>query len=104
MPSSGRVWKKQLSLRSYCEAENENFQTMQHSKSFSQLLRSPQELEQALHLLLQEMHITPQLQFRLIGLGVYQLAAHETETQLLLLYFVQVLDVSLKIRQLCFTF
>ena len=58
---------------------------MQHSKSFSQLLRSPQELEQALNLLLQEMHITPQLQFRLIGLGVYQLAARETETQLLLL-------------------
>lgn len=62
-----------------------NFQTMQHSKSFSQLLRSPQELEQALYLLLQEMHITSQLQFRLIGLGVYQLAARETETQLLLL-------------------
>ena len=78
--------KKQLSARGVTvKLRMKNFQTMQHSKSFSQLLRSPQELEQALHLLLQEMHITSQLQFRLIGLGVYQLAARETETQLLLL-------------------
>lgn len=78
--------KKQLSARGVTvKLRMKNFQTMQHSKSFSQLLRSPQELEQALNLLLQEMHITPQLQFRLIGLGVYQLAARETETQLLLL-------------------
>lgn len=78
--------KKQLSARGVTvKLRMKNFQTMQHSKSFSQLLRSPQELEQALYLLLQEMHITHQLQFRLIGLGVYQLAARETETQLLLL-------------------
>lgn len=89
-PLIAQLWqsleKKQLSARGVTvKLRMKNFQTMQHSKSFSQLLRSPQELEQALNLLLQEMHITPQLQFRLIGLGVYQLAARETETQLLLL-------------------
>lgn len=89
-PLIAQLWqsleKKQLSARGVTvKLRMKNFQTMQHSKSFSQLLRSPQELEQALHLLLQEMHITSQLQFRLIGLGVYQLAARETETQLLLL-------------------
>ena len=89
-PLIAQLWqsleKKQLSARGVTvKLRMKNFQAMQHSKSFSQLLRSPQELEQALYLLLQEMHITPQLQFRLIGLGVYQLAARETETQLLLL-------------------
>ncbi|WP_432208987.1 DNA polymerase IV [Acinetobacter variabilis] len=89
-PLIAQLWqsleKKQLSARGVTvKLRMKNFQTMQHSKSFSQLLRSPQELEQALNLLLQEMHITSQLQFRLIGLGVYQLAARETETQLLLL-------------------
>ncbi|WKT73493.1 DNA polymerase IV [Acinetobacter variabilis] len=89
-PLIAQLWqnleKKQLSARGVTvKLRMKNFQTMQHSKSFSQLLRSPQELEQALYLLLQEMHITSQLQFRLIGLGVYQLAARETETQLLLL-------------------
>lgn len=58
---------------------------MQHSKSFKQVLRSPQELAQALDLLLDELHIAPQMQFRLIGVGVYQLSVPETETQLLLL-------------------
>ncbi|MEK5753237.1 DNA polymerase IV [Acinetobacter variabilis] len=89
-PLIAQLWqsleKRQLFARGVTvKLRMKNFQTMQHSKSFSQLLRSPQELEQALNLLLQEMHITPQLQFRLIGLGVYQLAARETETQLLLL-------------------
>ena len=78
--------KKRLTARGVTvKLKMKNFQIMQHSKSFRQLLRSPQELEQALTLLLQEMHLDPQLQFRLIGLGVYQLAAHEMESQLSLL-------------------
>ena len=78
--------KKPLTARGVTvKLKMKNFQIMQHSKSFRQLLRSPQELEQALTLLLQEMHLDPQLQFRLIGLGVYQLAAHEMESQLSLL-------------------
>ena len=78
--------KKQLSARGVTvKLKLKNFQVIQHSKSFKQLLRSPQELAQALDLLLDDLHIAPQMQFRLIGVGVYQLSAPETETQLLLL-------------------
>lgn len=89
-PLLGQVWqslqKKQLSARGVTvKLKLKNFQVMQHSKSFKQLLRSPQELAQALDLLLDDLHIAPQMQFRLIGVGVYQLSAPETETQLLLL-------------------
>ena len=78
--------KKQLSARGVTvKLKLKNFQVMQHSKSFKQLLRNPQELAQALELLLDDLHIAPQMQFRLIGVGVYQLSAPETETQLLLL-------------------
>lgn len=89
-PLLGQVWqslqKKQLSARGVTvKLKLKNFQMMQHSKSFKQVLRSPQELAQALDLLLDELHIAPQMQFRLIGVGVYQLSVPETETQLLLL-------------------
>jgi DNA polymerase-4 len=89
-PLLGQVWqslqKKQLSARGVTvKLKLKNFQVMQHSKSFKQVLRSPQELAQALDLLLDELHIAPQMQFRLIGVGVYQLSVPETETQLLLL-------------------
>ncbi|WP_455603185.1 DNA polymerase IV [Acinetobacter pecorum] len=85
-----QVWqslqKKQLSARGVTvKLKLKNFQVMQHSKSFKQILRSPQELAQALDLLLDDLHIAPQMQFRLIGVGVYQLSAPQTETQLLLL-------------------
>lgn len=89
-PLLGQVWqslqKKQLSARGVTvKLKLKNFQVMQHSKSFKQVLRSPQELAQALDLLLDDLHIAPQMQFRLIGVGVYQLSLPETETQLLLL-------------------
>ncbi|RDC52676.1 DNA polymerase IV [Acinetobacter sp. RIT592] len=89
-PLLGQVWqslqKKQLSARGVTvKLKLKNFQVMQHSKSFKQALRSPQELAQALDLLLDDLHIAPQMQFRLIGVGVYQLSIPETETQLLLL-------------------
>ena len=53
-PLIAQLWqsleKKQLSARGVTvKLRMKNFQTMQHSKSFSQLLRSPQELEQAIH-------------------------------------------------------
>lgn len=88
-PLLGQVWqslqKKQLSARGVTvKLKLKNFQVMQHSKSFKQALRSPQELAQALDLLLDDLHIAPQMQFRLIGVGVYQLSVLETETQLLL--------------------
>lgn len=89
-PLLGQVWqnlqKKQLSARGVTvKLKLKNFQVIQHSKSFKQILRSPQELAQALDLLLDDLHIAPQMQFRLIGVGVYQLSVPETETQLLLL-------------------
>ncbi|MCO8082779.1 DNA polymerase IV [Acinetobacter lwoffii] len=89
-PLLGQIWqslqKKQLSARGVTvKLKLKNFQVMQHSKSFKQVLRSPQELAQALDLLLDDLNIAPQMQFRLIGVGVYQLSVPETETQLLLL-------------------
>ncbi len=85
-----QVWqslqKKQLSARGVTvKLKLKNFQVMQHSKSFKQILRSPQELAQALDLLLDDLHIAPQMHFRLIGVGVYQLSVPEIETQLSLL-------------------
>ena len=85
-----QVWqslqKKQLSARGVTvKLKLKNFQVIQHSKSFKQILRSPQELAQALDLLLDDLHIAPQMQFRLIGVGVYQLSVPEIETQLSLL-------------------
>ncbi|WP_263576765.1 DNA polymerase IV [Acinetobacter pseudolwoffii] len=89
-PLLAQLWqslqKKQLSARGVSvKLKLKNFQVIQHSKSFKQALRSPEQLAQALDLLLGDLHVTPQMQFRLIGVGVYQLSAPQTETQLLLL-------------------
>ncbi len=89
-PLLAQLWqslqKKQLSARGVSvKLKLKNFQVIQHSKSFKQALRSPEQLAQALDLLLGDLHIAPQMQFRLIGVGVYQLSAPQTETQLLLL-------------------
>ena len=62
-----------------------NFQVLQHSKSFKQPLSSKKDLEDVLQILLAEMHIAPQDQFRLIGVGLYQLSPAEEQAQLSLL-------------------
>ena len=62
-----------------------NFQVLQHSKSFKTPLSNQADLEQALHQLLNEMHIPNDFQFRLVGIGVYQLTPQQQETQLSLL-------------------
>lgn len=59
-----------------------NFQVLQHSKSFKNPLRSLAELTQVLELLLNEMHIPDTYQFRLIGVGVYQLSSDDEQPQL----------------------
>lgn len=59
-----------------------NFQVLQHSKSFKHILKSPTEIHQVLEQLLKEMQIEPHDQFRLIGVGVYQLSEQQSETQL----------------------
>ncbi len=62
-----------------------NFQVLQHSKSFKQPLETKNDLENVLQLLLHEMHIPAQDQFRLIGIGLYQLSPADEQVQLSLL-------------------
>lgn len=82
-----RVWsnlqRKQLQARGVSvKLKLKNFQVLQHSKSFKQPLRSIQDLEQTLELLLHEMHVPEHYQFRLIGVGVYQLTTQQDQSQL----------------------
>ncbi|WP_347454539.1 DNA polymerase IV [Acinetobacter thermotolerans] len=89
-PLIQQVWnsmeKKQLSARGISvKLRLKNFQIIQHSRSFRSIFKDPQEMQQALYLLLQGMHLDPELQFRLIGVGVYQLSQRHQETQLSLL-------------------
>lgn len=85
-----QVWyslaRKQLHARGVsAKLKLKNFQVLQHSKSFKTPLNSRADLEQALHQLLNEMHIPNDFQFRLVGIGVYQLTPQQQETQLSLL-------------------
>lgn len=85
-----QVWssleKKQLSARGVsAKLKLKNFQVLQHSKSFKTSLNNREDLAQVLQQLLHEMHISEEDQFRLIGVGVYQLSAQNQETQLSLL-------------------
>ena len=85
-----QVWnaleKKQLHARGVsAKLKLKNFQVIQHSKSFKHVLQSKQELDQALTQLLEEMRIAPDLQFRLVGIGVYQLSEVQADAQLSLL-------------------
>ncbi|WP_171479093.1 DNA polymerase IV [Acinetobacter haemolyticus] len=86
-PLTEQIWRslerKQLTARGVnVKLKLKNFQTLQHSKSFKLPLRSQQDLEQVVLQLLNEMHIDPSFQFRLVGVGVYQLQALQQESQL----------------------
>lgn len=86
-PLTEQIWRslerKQLTARGVnVKLKLKNFQTLQHSKSFKLPLRSQQDLEQVVLQLLNEMHIDPSFQFRLVGIGVYQLQALQQESQL----------------------
>lgn len=85
-----QVWssleKKQLSARGVsAKLKLKNFQVLQHSKSFKTSLNNREDLAQVLQQLLHEMHISEEDQFRLIGIGAYQLSAQNKEAQLSLL-------------------
>lgn len=87
LPLAEQVWrslnKKQLSARGVSvKLKLKNFQVLQHSKSFKQALQSQQHLAQVVFQLLNEMHIDPAFQFRLVGVGVYQLQTAQDESQL----------------------
>ncbi|MCH7311241.1 DNA polymerase IV [Acinetobacter sp. ANC 4805] len=86
-PLAEQVWrslnKKQLTARGVSvKLKLKNFQVLQHSKSFKQALQSQQDLGQVVLQLLNEMHIGPTFQFRLVGVGVYQLQPLQQESQL----------------------
>lgn len=86
-PLLERVWntleKKQLQACGFTvKLKLKNFQVLQHSKSFKHPLKNIQELEQILYVLLNEMHIPEHDQFRLIGVGVYQLSELKEPPQL----------------------
>lgn len=85
-----QVWhsleRKQLNARGVsAKLKLKNFQVLQHSKSFKTPLSSQADLERVLVQLLEEMHLPENFQFRLIGIGVYQLTALQEEAQLSLL-------------------
>ena len=82
-----RVWfsleKRQFQARGVTvKLKLKNFQVLQHSKSFKQPLSSQQDMTQVIQVLLQEMQIPESHQFRLIGVGLYQLSEKQNESQL----------------------
>ena len=82
-----RVWlslqKKHMQARGVnVKLKLKNFQVLQHSKSFKQPLNSQQEMIQIIKILLAEMQIPEHFQFRLIGVGLYQLSEQQDEAQL----------------------
>lgn len=82
-----RVWlslqKKHMQARGVnVKLKLKNFQVLQHSKSFKQPLNSQQEMIQVIKILLAEMQIPEHFQFRLIGVGLYQLSEQQDEAQL----------------------
>ena len=82
-----QVWasleKKKLSAHGVsAKLKLKNFQVLQHSKSFKQPLQNKQQLEDVLQQLLIEMRISKHAQFRLIGVGVYQLSEQQDQPQL----------------------
>ena len=82
-----RVWlsleKKQMQARGVTvKLKLKNFQVLQHSKSFKKALNSQQDMTQVMQILLNEMQIPEHYQFRLIGVGLYQLTEQQDESQL----------------------
>ncbi|MHA3893404.1 DNA polymerase IV [Acinetobacter sp. GXMZU3951] len=82
-----QVWeslnKKHLLARGVTvKLKLKNFQVLQHSKSFKTPLQRLEDLLQVLVQLLNEMHIPSNYEFRLIGVGVYQLSPDDAQPQL----------------------
>ncbi|OAL79816.1 DNA polymerase IV [Acinetobacter sp. SFB] len=82
-----QVWqsldKKNLCARGVsAKLKLKNFQVLQHSKSFKQPLENQKQLQDVLQQLLHEMQIPEHFQFRLIGVGVYQLSDQQDQPQL----------------------
>ena len=85
-----QVWQvlsqKQLVARGLSiKLKMNNFKVLQHSQSFKHAFQSPQQMSEALHYLLQHMYLDPNFQYRLVGVGVYQLESAQTQSQLSLI-------------------
>lgn len=81
------VWQslhnKQLSARGVSiKLRLKNFQTLQHSRSFKTALQQQSELAQTVEQLLHDLNMHNDAEFRLIGVGVYQLSEIQDEQQL----------------------
>ena len=75
--------KKQMQARGVTvKLKLKNFQVLQHSKSFKQTLNSQHDMQKVVQILLSEMQIPEHFQFRLIGVGLYQLSEQQEESQL----------------------
>ncbi len=89
--STGDYWLKKSGYR--CNTNNcrhvVSVSSLKHqifrssgSKSFKRALASLEEFQHALGVLLTEMQLQPAAQYRLIGVGVYQLGPRESDSQL----------------------
>ena len=76
------VQKKRSARGVTAKLKLKNFQVLQHSKSFKHPLETKQQLTEVLQQLLNEMHIQAHAEFRLIGVGVYQLSDPTEQAQL----------------------
>lgn len=90
LPLLDKVWQtlqqKQLTARGISiKLKLNTFKVIQHSKSFRHSFDNFQQLQQALNLLLGELYLDPQLKFRLVGVGVYQLSEQLASPQLSLI-------------------
>lgn len=86
-PLIARVWnilqKKQMTARGVTiKLKLKNFQVLQHSKSFKYALSSEDEFQQVIGLLLSELDLSEDYQFRLIGVGLYYLSNNTEQSQL----------------------
>ncbi|MEB3755001.1 DNA polymerase IV [Acinetobacter sp. MD2(2019)] len=87
---ANQVWQSLIrkGLSAYgvsIKLKHHNFKLLQHSKRFDHPLHNPQQLQQAIQQLLDEADIASTAQFRLIGVGVYQLIEQKNLHQLSLL-------------------
>lgn len=82
-----KVWasleKRQLSAFGVTiKLKQADFHVLQHSKRFQSPLENLIQLQQAITLLITELNISPQLRFRLVGVGIYQLTNTKQKNQL----------------------
>lgn len=85
-----KVWQiltqKQMQARGVTlKLKLNNFKVIQHSKSFKQPFHTPDEIQHVLKVLLKDLHLEPHLQFRLVGVSLYQLETPQSNPQLTLI-------------------